>query len=54
MQVLPYKREKEMTIQDYAREVDQQDKLQQEYFKKKRQGSTIRIFSLEVRTRKPK
>lgn len=27
-----------MTIQDYAREVDQQDKLQQEYFAKKRQG----------------
>ena len=27
-----------MTIQDYAREVDQQDKLQQEYFTKKRQG----------------
>lgn len=27
-----------MTIQDYAREVYQQDKLQQEYFAKKRQG----------------
>ena len=27
-----------MTIQDYAKEVDRQDKLQQEYFKKKRQG----------------
>ena len=27
-----------MTIQDYAREVDQQDKLQQEYFAEKRQG----------------
>ena len=27
-----------MTIQEYAREVDRQDKLQQEYFAKKRQG----------------
>ena len=27
-----------MTIIEYAREVDQQDKLQQEYFAKKRQG----------------
>lgn len=27
-----------MTIQEYAKEVDRQDKLQQEYFAKKRQG----------------
>lgn len=27
-----------MTIQEYAREVDRQDKLQQEYFAKKRLG----------------
>lgn len=43
-----------MTIQEYAGEVDRQDKLQQEYFAKRGRGSTIRISWLEARTRRKK